>query len=53
MKWQEQVNEEEIILTVMGGLPTADAAWGFRIYENAMKKHLGIKLPLWEKSHLV
>lgn len=46
-------SEEEIIITVMGGLPTADIAWGWQVYENAMKKDLGIKLPLWEQSHLV
>ena len=46
-------SEDEIIIAIMGGLPTADVAWGYQVYENALKKDLGIRLPLWEKSHLV
>ena len=46
-------SEDEIIITIMGGLPTADVAWGWQVYENAVNKNLGIKLPLWEQSHLV
>lgn len=46
-------SQDEIIISIMGGLPTADVAWGYQVYENALEKNLGIKLPLWEKSHLV
>src|SRR5699024_9811525 len=44
-------SDDEIIITIMGGLPTADVAWVSQVYENAVNKNLGIKLPLWEQSH--
>lgn len=45
-------SEDEVIVMLTGGLPTEDAAWGYRIYQNALEKGLGTKLPLWENSYL-
>ena len=31
-------SEDEVIVMLTGGLPTEDAAWGYRIYQNALEK---------------
>lgn len=45
-------SEDEIIVMLTGGLPTEDVAWGYRIYESALEKGIGTKLPLWNESYL-
>lgn len=45
-------SDDEIIVMLTGGLPTEDAAWGYKIYESALEKGIGTKLPLWNESYL-
>ena len=45
-------NDQEIIVLSVGGLPTEDVAWATKIYHNAMKHNIGIKLNLWETPEL-
>ncbi len=45
-------SDNEIIVMLTGGLPTEDAAWGYRIYQSALEKGLGTKLKLWDESYL-
>lgn len=44
-------SEDDIILYALGGQPVYDVAWGYKIYENALKKGIGTKLNLWEKAY--
>lgn len=44
--------DDETIICFTGGLPTEDVAWAHRIYQNALKRNLGFKLPLWDQSYL-
>lgn len=46
-------SEDEVIICMTGGLPTEDVAWGYKIYQNALEKNLGTKLPLWDSSYLM
>lgn len=41
-------SEEEIIVYSIGGMPVEDIAWGGTLYRNALKKGIGVKLPLWD-----
>jgi len=45
-------SDDEVIICMTGGLPTEDVAWGYKVYQNALKNNLGTKLPLWESSYL-
>ncbi len=45
-------HENQIILYAVGGMPIEDVAWGFDIYNNAIKKGIGTKLNLWNESAL-
>lgn len=45
-------SEDEVIICMTGGLPTEDVAWGYRVYQNALKKNIGTILPLWQSSYL-
>jgi len=45
-------NDQEIIVLSVGGLPTEDVAWATKIYHNAMKHNIGVKLNLWETPEL-
>ncbi|MFV0527306.1 MAG: tyramine oxidase subunit B [Lachnospiraceae bacterium] len=42
-------DDDEIILYSVGGMPVEDVAWGKVVYESAVEKGIGIKLPLWEQ----
>ena len=44
-------DDKEIILLISGGLPVEDAAWGYRVYKQAVAQGLGQKLVLWEGAH--
>jgi len=46
-------SNDEIIIAITGGLPTEDVAWGYHVYQSALKKNIGTKLPLWNSSYLV
>lgn len=41
-------SEDDIILFTTGGMPVEDAAWGYEIYQNALKRGIGTKLKLWD-----
>ncbi|MCI8859568.1 tyramine oxidase subunit B [Lachnospiraceae bacterium 66-29] len=41
-------SDEEIIVYSIGGMPVEDIAWGGTLYRNALKKGIGVKLPLWD-----
>lgn len=35
-----------------GGIPIEDVAWAYECYQKALKTGIGMKLPVWEVSHL-
>lgn len=41
-------SDDQIIVYSVGGMPVEDVAWGKKLYENALKKGIGTKLPLWD-----
>ena len=43
-----RLNDEEIIIMSVGGMPVEDVAWGTVVYRNALKNDIGVKLNLWE-----
>ncbi|MEL0635710.1 MULTISPECIES: tyramine oxidase subunit B [Marinomonas] len=47
-----RLNDEEIIILSVGGLPTEDVAWATKIYRNALEKNIGVKLNLWDTPEL-
>jgi len=36
---------------ISGGLPIEDVAWGYEIYQQALKKGIGQELVLWDEPH--
>ncbi|SEA91420.1 ornithine cyclodeaminase [Thalassobacillus cyri] len=46
-----RTSEKDIIIFVTGGLPVEDAAWGYKVYQNAKEKEIGQKLKLWDTPH--
>lgn len=47
-----RVNDDEIIMMSVGGMPVEDVAWGTVVYRNAIKQGIGVKLNLWEEPLL-
>ncbi|ATZ13045.1 tyramine oxidase subunit B [Erwinia amylovora] len=47
-----RLNDEEIIIMSVGGMPVEDVAWGTVVYRNALEKGIGVKLNLWESPVL-
>ncbi|MFT4021289.1 MAG: tyramine oxidase subunit B [Acinetobacter sp.] len=43
-----RLNDEEIIIMSVGGMPVEDVAWGTVIYRNAIAQGIGTKLNLWD-----
>ncbi|WP_111895896.1 tyramine oxidase subunit B [Acinetobacter sp. MB5] len=43
-----RLNDEEIIMMSVGGMPVEDVAWGTVVYRNAVKQGIGVKLNLWD-----
>ncbi|HMM22007.1 MAG TPA: tyramine oxidase subunit B [Selenomonadales bacterium] len=41
----------ERFVMIIGGMPVEDAAWGWALYQNALKKGIGQKLTLWNSPH--
>lgn len=52
-KKEGRKSADERIICFTGGLPTEDVAWAYKIYENAINKNIGLKLPLWDSSYLI
>jgi len=40
-------DSKEKVIFIMDGMPIEDVAWGYEIYQNALKLGLGVKLNLW------
>ncbi|MBS0969516.1 ornithine cyclodeaminase [Chimaeribacter arupi] len=47
-----RLNDDEIILMSVGGMPVEDVAWGTVVYRNARKQGIGVTLNLWESPAL-
>lgn len=47
-----RLNDEEIIIMSVGGMPVEDVAWGTVVYRNAVKQGIGVKLNLWDTPTL-
>lgn len=47
-----RLNDDEIILMSVGGMPVEDVAWATVVYRNAVASHIGVKLNLWETPAL-
>ena len=45
-------SDDQIILYTVGGMPVEDLAWGYTVYQNALKKGIGVKLNLWDTPFL-
>lgn len=48
-----RLNDEEIILYSVGGMPVEDVAWATQVYENAVIKGVGTTVNLWDEPALV
>jgi len=44
-------NDKEKIVFITGGMPVEDVAWGYSVYQNALKKGIGQELKLWDEPH--
>lgn len=47
-----RLNDEEIIIMGVGGMPVEDVAWGTVVYRNAIRDGIGVPLNLWETPTL-
>lgn len=47
-----RLNDEEIIIMSVGGMPVEDVAWATVVYRNAIEKNIGVKLNLWDTPAL-
>ncbi|SBS38600.1 Alanine dehydrogenase [Marinomonas spartinae] len=47
-----RLNNEEIIIMSVGGMPVEDVAWATVVYRNAVEKNIGVKLNLWDTPAL-
>lgn len=45
-------SDDEIIVYSVGGMPVEDIAWGGTVYRNALKKGIGVELPLWDQPDM-
>jgi ornithine cyclodeaminase len=44
-------DDKEKIVFITGGMPVEDVAWGYSVYQNALKKGIGQELKLWDEPH--
>lgn len=47
-----RINDDEIIVLSVGGLPVEDVAWATKVYRNALKNNIGVTLNLWDTPEL-
>lgn len=47
-----RIDEEEIVLMSVGGMPVEDVAWGTAVYRRALQLGIGTPLPLWDRPVL-
>lgn len=43
-----RTNEDQIFVVSINGMAVEDVAWGYTVYQNALKKGIGQKLRLWD-----
>ncbi|OGP62860.1 MAG: hypothetical protein A2170_07305 [Deltaproteobacteria bacterium RBG_13_53_10] len=48
---EKKPNPGEKTLFITGGLAIEDVAWGYTIYQQALKQGIGQKLALWNEPH--
>ena len=46
-----RASDGDRIFFISGGLPVEDVAWGYTVYQEALRKGLGQRLLLWEGAH--
>ena len=44
-------SDEDVFIFLTGGMGTEDAAWGYDVYQEALKQGIGQELTLWDKPH--
>ncbi len=44
-------SEDDVFLFLTGGMGTEDVAWGYDVYQEALRLGLGTRLTLWDKPH--
>ncbi|HGA2316207.1 TPA: tyramine oxidase subunit B [Pseudomonas putida] len=47
-----RLNDAEIIIMSVGGMPVEDVAWGTVVYRQALERGVGVRLNLWESPAL-
>lgn len=47
-----RMNDDEIIMMSVGGMPVEDVAWATVVYRKAIKDGIGVKLNLWDEPVL-
>lgn len=51
-KMPGRIEDSDMIIFSVGGMPVEDVAWGKQCYEKALELGIGTKLNLWEKPDL-
>ncbi len=51
-KHEGRIDDEQIFVYSVGGMPVEDVAWGKVCYENAKRLGLGVSLKLWDKPDM-
>ena len=44
-------SDEDVFIFLTGGMGTEDTAWGYDVYQEALKQGIGQELTLWDKPH--
>ena len=44
-------SDEDVFIFLTGGMGTEDTAWGFDVYQEALRQGIGQELTLWDKPH--
>ncbi len=44
-------SDEDVFVMLTGGMGVEDAAWGYDVYQEALRLGIGQKLTLWDKPH--
>ena len=47
-----RMDDDQIIIYSIGGMPVEDVAWGKTVYDKAIKEDIGTKLNLWDTPRL-
>ena len=44
-------SDEDVFIFLTGGMGTEDTAWGYDVYQEALRQGIGQELTLWDKPH--